>query len=91
MSDLISREATKMIIMMKPYDWSNITERREMLNEIDNLPSAEIEEQTAKVEIVEKPNVYKCSKCGQYFHSTAWGSPVLYCSRCGAKLDWRGE
>ena len=54
---------------------------------IKDLPSAELE-QTAKVETVEKPNVYKCSKCGQYFHSTAWGSPVLYCSRCGAKLIW---
>lgn len=55
---------------------------------IKDLPSAEIEERTTKVETVEKPNVYKCSKCGQYFHSTAWGSPVLYCSRCGSKLDW---
>lgn len=45
-------------------------------------------ERTAKVETVEKPNVYKCGECGQYFHSTAWGSPVTYCSRCGAKLDW---
>ena len=48
-------------------------------------------ERTAKVEEVEKPNVYKCSKCGQYFHSTAWGSPVEYCSRCGTKLDWSGN
>lgn len=48
-------------------------------------------ERTAKVETVEKPNVYKCSECGQYFHSTAWGSPVEYCSRCGAKLDWSGN
>ena len=30
-------------------------------------------ERTAKVETVEKPNVFKCSECGQYFHSTAWG------------------
>ena len=45
-------------------------------------------ERTAKVETVEKPNVYKCSECGQYFHSTAWGSPVEYCSRCGARLIW---
>ena len=45
-------------------------------------------ERTAKVETVEKPNVFKCGECGQYFHSTAWGSPVEYCSRCGAKLDW---
>ena len=45
-------------------------------------------ERTAKAVTVEKPNVYKCSECGQYFHQTAWGSPVEYCSRCGAKLDW---
>jgi len=45
-------------------------------------------DRTAKMETVEKPNVFKCSECGQYFHSTAWGSPVEYCSRCGAKLDW---
>lgn len=45
-------------------------------------------ERIAKVEVVEKPNVFKCSECGQYFHRTAWGSPVEYCSRCGARLDW---
>lgn len=61
-----------------------------IVDEIENLPSAESERE-AKVETVEKPNVYKCSKCGQYFHSTAWGSLVLYCSRCGSKLDWRGN
>ena len=49
------------------------------------------EERTAKVEEVEKPNVYKCSECGQYFHSTAWGSPVEYCSRCGCRLDWNED
>ena len=48
-------------------------------------------ERTAKVETVEKPNVYKCSECGQYFHRTAWGSPVLYCSRCGSKREWSGN
>ena len=53
-----------------------------------NVPD---KERTAKVETVEKPNVFKCSECGQYFHSTAWGSPVEYCSRCGAKLDWSGN
>lgn len=61
-----------------------------IVDEIENLPSVE-SERTAKVETVEKPNVYKCSECGQYFHSTAWGSPVLYCSWCGSKLDWRGN
>ena len=50
--------------------------------------NARCSERTAKVETVEKPNVFKCSECGQYFHSTAWGSPVEYCSRCGARLEW---
>jgi len=49
-------------------------------------------ERIAKVEQVDLKNVnnvtFKCLECGQYFHQTAWGSPVLYCSRCGAKLDW---
>ena len=45
-------------------------------------------ERTAKVETVEKPNVFKCAECGQYFHSTAWGSPVAYCPRCGCRLEW---
>ena len=58
---------------------------------IKDLPSAELEERTAKVEAVEKPNVFKCGECGQYFHSTSWGSPVEYCSRCGSKLDWSGK
>ena len=52
---------------------------------------ARCSERTAKVETVEKPNVYKCSECGQYFHSTAWGSPVAYCSRCGCRLEWEYE
>lgn len=46
------------------------------------------DERTAKVEVVEKPNIFKCSECGQYFHSTSWGSPVAYCSRCGCRLEW---
>lgn len=61
-----------------------------IVDEIENLPSAE-PKRTAKVETVEKPNVFKCAECGQYFHSTAWSSPVEYCSRCGSKLDWRGN
>ena len=50
-----------------------------------------LEERIAKVETVKKPNVFKCSECGQYFHSTAWGSPVEYCSRCGCRLDWNED
>lgn len=52
-----------------------------------SLPSVE-PERTAKVKTVEKPNVFKCSECGQYMHSTSWGSPVEYCSRCGCRLEW---
>lgn len=58
-----------------------------IVDEIENLPSAE-SERTAKVETVEKPNVFKCGDCGQYFHRTSWSSPVLYCSHCGVRLEW---
>ena len=53
---------------------------------------AEPAERTAKVEHVDLKNtqhwVFKCLECGQYFHKTSWGSPVKYCSRCGARLEW---
>lgn len=45
-------------------------------------------ERTAKVETVEKPNVYKCGNCGQYMHRTIWSNPVKYCPSCGSRLEW---
>ena len=69
------------------HNWNELCVTKD---EIDDMPSAE-SERMAKVEIVEKPNVYKCSECGQYFHSTSWGSPVEYCSRCGCRLEWEHE
>ena len=44
-------------------------------------------ERMTKVKATEQKNVYKC-ECGQYFHRTEFSSPVNYCSRCGARLDW---
>ena len=88
MSDLISREATKMIITMKPYDWSNITERREMLNEIDNLPSVELERKTGYW--IDTDNYYqrwKCSECGCHTRD----AEPNYCPNCGAKMEMRND
>ena len=70
--------------------WTNEAVAIEAWNKraIGNRMELQTVERTAKVETVEKPNVYKCSECGQYFHSTAWGSPVKYCSRCGCRLIW---
>lgn len=98
-SDLISRQAaidyfvTNIVVVDEDgFPVDDYDERMKVWTErFSGIPSAEPEERTAKVENIEKPNVYKCSECGQYFHSTAWGSPVAYCSRCGAKLDWGGE
>ena len=91
MSDLIDRQAAIDAVFELSNKLANeVLFIDAIVDEIENLPSAE-PEQMAKVETVEKPNVFKCSECGQYFHSTAWGSPVLYCSRCGSKLDWRGN
>ena len=48
-------------------------------------------ERTAKVKDTGRKNLYKCGKCGQYFHHTEFGIPVTYCPDCGARLDWRVE
>lgn len=80
MSDLISRKSLCEFCL-------NTKDRTVDANDIMRFPSAE-PERVAKAEVVEKPNVFKCSECGQYFHSTSWGSPVEYCSRCGARLEW---
>ena len=49
-------------------------------------------ERTANVEKVDTNSphsqVYKCCKCGQYTHRTAWSRDVHYCPSCGAKLEW---
>lgn len=49
-------------------------------------------ERTAKVEKVDTNSphsqVYKCCKCGQYTHRTAWSRDVHYCPSCGSKLEW---
>ena len=52
-----------------------------------------LEERTAKVESITlstnpRNEVYKCSKCGQYFHRTLWSVPVRYCPSCGSRLEW---
>ena len=72
----------------KEYDQEKHCCHRWSQNIRRTIEEMKAQEKTAQVETVEKPNVYKCSECGQYFHSTAWGSPVEYCSRCGARLEW---
>jgi len=90
MSDLISREALIKAFESHGLEWRYLKKLNPILEEVDKQPFVieKPKERTAKVETVEKPNVFKCSKCGQYFHRTAWSSPVLYCSRCGARLEW---
>ena len=84
MSDLIDRQLVKMILTMKPYDWSNITERREMLNEIDNLPSAE---QKGRWQRRKDSDCWECSQC----HAVLESDDIVrhnfyYCYHCGADM-----
>lgn len=57
---------------------------------IDDLSKRE---RMAKVEKVDTNSphsqVYKCCKCGQYTHRTAWSRDVHYCPSCGARLEWK--
>ena len=55
-------------------------------NIIENMPSAEPEERTAKVYSIMQ-DIYHCGACDEYVikdHDS-------YCSACGAKLDWSGN
>ena len=73
---------------MKPYDWSNITERREILNEIDNLPSVEPERKTGHW--IDTDNYYqrwKCSECGCHTRD----AKPNYCPNCGAKMEMKND
>lgn len=43
MSDLISRQDAIRLIENTPYDWSNLTERKSMINKFKALPFAQPE------------------------------------------------
>ena len=100
MSDLIRREeaidyfVTNIgIVDADGYAVDDYDERVKIWTErFSGIPSAE-PEQVAKVEVMEKPNKFKCSECGQYFQITSCGitssgSPVAYCPHCGCRLEW---
>lgn len=93
MSDLIRREDLVKELNAQ-FAVGDIT--REIANDIlNNIPSAEPIELTAKVEYIAE--VYRgeivdhylsgmCGICGEYAYDHA-----KYCSYCGAKLDWSGN
>ena len=91
MSDLIDREVAinALNILSEKMTLEGQTVMEQAIAVLNDIYSAE---QTAKVEHVDLKNtqhwVFKCLECGQYFHKTSWGSPVKYCSRCGARLEW---
>ena len=83
--DAISRDAVMRLIENKPYDWSNLTERHNMLMEIRKLPSV-TQKSGHWIREVDFGNVpyYVCSECG--VESVA---DTDFCFACGA--DMRGD
>lgn len=64
---------------------------------IENIPSAELKERTAKVYHKQAPDrlyYFYCGACGEMidcsFHED-YKSIKSYCGYCGAKLDWSGN
>lgn len=76
--DAISRDAVMRLIENKPYDWSNLTERHNMLSEIRKLPS--VTHWSGKWEDLHR--CWICSECGQQTHIEH-----NYCPNCGAKME----
>ena len=52
----------------------------------------QLSQQVVQVEELEthdpRNRVYKCCKCGQFFHRTNYCRPVKYCTFCGGAIKW---
>ena len=76
--DVVSRQAVMRLIENKPYDWSNLTERHNMLMEIRKLPS--VTQKSGKwIHFAQSDD---CSECG--WSTGKYISPSKYCPNCGA-------
>lgn len=91
MNDLIrKKDAIGIIIKMGMCTMSSFAYER-LLNGIEDLPSAELEERTAKVsnQIFNNSNPYTVGawigtcECGELVSYSS-----KYCHVCGARLDW---
>ena len=91
MSDLIDRQkAVDAVLGLSEKMKNEMLFIDAIVDEIENLPSAEPERKPGKWKPDESGNVYWiCSVCG--FASEAFGADILYhfCPNCGA--DMRGD
>lgn len=90
MNDLISRDAVEKLIENTPYDWSNLTERNQILRKIDDLPDME-----SKKGIWQRrkgDDCWECSKCHAVLEWDDLGQHNFYfCYHCGADMrDGKG-
>lgn len=82
MSDLIDRQALKESIeKLYQCDWKVVRDTMFIAQAIDDLPSAEPEERTAKVM---NDGINYCENCEGYVEA-----PMAYCPYCGARLEWK--
>lgn len=95
MSDLIDRQALKESIeKLYQCDWKVIRDTMFIAQVIDELPSAEPEERTAKVnnQIFNNSSPYTVGawigtcECGELVSYSS-----KYCHMCGARLEWNHE
>lgn len=96
MSDLINRNQAIEVISKLPVKVDNLGYTwmiaGDVLNQIDEIPSAEPERPKGEWKPDESGNVYWiCSICG--FASEAFGADILYhfCPRCGADMRGKNE
>ena len=84
--DAISRDAVMRLIENKPYDWSNLTERHNMLMEIRKLPS--VTQKSGKWIPIPYELDYEtdaeCSLCHEKFIAAM---DYNYCPKCGCRMQ----
>lgn len=91
MDDLISRQAAIEHIEAEYQAWGDEYDVRQILGDLEDLPSAQPERKRGKWEITEAypHNVY-CSECHHKFAQTHWAVwedgtlPRNYCPNCGS-------
>ena len=84
--DCVDRKDVLRLVENKPYDWSNLTQRMDMLCEVRRMPPVTPKQRVGRwVSVNPMVDTLMCSECGENIILAEFKSN--YCPWCGAKMD----